>query len=160
MVNGERFVLDPLRGTDVPCDLGPSGLVGRAHDRQTREMTRTMDVQGTLLGPAPPRPARRRQPLKQITVTIGAEAIAAARIGGVTGERVIAEAVRAARPDARNIAVDLGTIRWTDPKTGSRATFATPIVARAALLALARGATPEPFRFILGRGTRAATGGH
>ena len=56
----------------------------------------------------------------------------------------------------RNIAVDLGTIRWTDPKSGRRVTFPTPVVVRDALLALAGGATPEPFRFILGRATRTA----
>ena len=56
----------------------------------------------------------------------------------------------------RNVAVDLGTIRWADPKTGHRVTFATPSVVRDALLGFAGGAVPVPFRFILGRATRAA----
>ena len=113
--------------------------------------------QGTLFCPAPPsRRARRRRPPRQIAVTISAEAIVAATVGRIDGERILTEAIRAARPDVRNVAVDLGTIRWTDPKTGRRATFATPIVVRDALLALARGEAPEPFRFILGRANRTA----
>jgi hypothetical protein len=120
-------------------------------------MKRVLGEQGTLFGPAAPsRPARR--PPRQTTVTISAEAVAAATVGRIDGERVIAAAVRAARPGVRNIAVDLGTIRWTDPKTGRRVTFATPTVVRDALLALAlaRGDAPEPFRFILKRATHTA----
>ena len=65
---------------------------------------------------------------------------------------VVAEAVRAARPDVRNVAVDLGTIRWTDPKTGRRVTFTTPDSVCNALLVMA--APLEAFRFILGRAAR------
>jgi hypothetical protein len=89
-----------------------------------------MTDQGTLLGPIiPPRPKRRRAPPRQTTVTVDREAIAAAVAGGIdqariiTGARMIAEAVRAARPDVRNVVVDLGTIRWTDPKSRHRVTF-------------------------------------
>jgi hypothetical protein len=67
---------------------------------------------------------------------------------------VIAEAIRAVRPDVRNVAVDLGTIRWTNPKTSRRVMFDAPAVVRGALLDLARGIAPEPFRFILGRAVR------
>ena len=120
-------------------------------------MKRSSGDQGILFGPATSvRPARRRRPPKQTAVSISADAIAAAMAGRVDAERVIADAVRVARPDARNIAVDLGTIRWTDPQTGRRVAFATPIVVRDALFALARGDAPEPFRFILGRATWAA----
>jgi hypothetical protein len=73
-------------------------------------------------------------------------------------ERVIAEAVRVARPDVRNVAVDVGSIRWTDPKTIRCVTFDTPAVVRDALLGLARGDAPEPFRFILGRAARVTSG--
>jgi hypothetical protein len=122
-------------------------------------MRRTTGDQGTLFGAVTsPRPARVRQQLRQTTATISAEALAAAMADQIDGERVIAEAVRAARPDVRNVAVDLGTIRWTDPKTSHRVTFATPPVVRDALLGLARGVAPEPFRFILGRTAR-VTGG-
>jgi hypothetical protein len=117
-------------------------------------MRRTGD-QGTLFGSATlTRSTRRRQPPKQTTVTISAEAIAAATAGRIDGDRIIAEAVRAARPDVRNVGVDLGTIRWTDPNTSRRVTFATPTVVRDVLLGLARGEVPEPFRFILGRAAR------
>jgi hypothetical protein len=122
-------------------------------------MRRVVGDQGILFDPATPsRSARRRRPPKQTTVTVTADAIAAATAGRIDGEHVIAEAVRTARPDVRNVAVDLGTVRWTDPKTRRRVTFDTPTVAREALLGLARGATPEPFRFILGRATRIPSG--
>jgi hypothetical protein len=123
-------------------------------------MTRdTTGDQGTLFGPSPPSPrTRTRRPPRQTTVTVGAEAFAAVAAGRIDGAHLIAEVVRAARPDVRNVAVDLGTIRWTDPKTGRRVMFATPAVVRDALLALARGDAPEPFRFILGRAARVTRG--
>jgi hypothetical protein len=118
-----------------------------------------MTDQGTLFGPIiPPRPKRRRAPPRQTTVTVDREAIAAAAAGRIDGERMIAEAVRAARPNVRNVVVDLGTIRWTDPKTKRRVTFDSPAVVRAALLRLAHGAAPEPFRFILGRAAQVTRG--
>jgi hypothetical protein len=116
-----------------------------------------MDDQGTLFGPAmPSRPTRRRLPPRQTTVTISAETIAAVVAGRVSGERAIPEAIGAVRPGVQNVAVDLGTIRWTDPKTNRRMAFATPSVVRDALPALAHGDSPEPFRFILGRAARSA----
>jgi hypothetical protein len=63
---------------------------------------------------------------KQATVTISTKAITAATAGGIDGERIIAAAIRAARPNVRNLAEDIGTIRWTDPKTHRHASFATP----------------------------------
>jgi len=120
-------------------------------------MRRATGDQGTLFDPAPPsRSSRPRRPPRQTTVNISADAIAAVTAGRIDGERVIAAAVRAARPEVRNVAVDLGTIRWTDPKTRGRVTFATPTVVRDALLGFTAGATPRPFRFILGRATRKA----
>jgi hypothetical protein len=122
-------------------------------------MKRATGDQGSLFGPAmPPRRARPRQPPKQTTVTISADAIGAMMVGRIDGERIIADAVRAARPDVRNVAVDLGTIRWTDPKTRRRVMFDTPAVVRDTLLGLARGVAPEPFRFILGRAARVTRG--
>jgi hypothetical protein len=135
--------------------LLPRTVAGATRGRQDYGMTRATSDQGTLFGTAAPsRPTRRRQPPKQTTVTISADAIDAAATGRIDGERVIAEAIRAARPDVRNVDVDLGTIRWTDPKTRCRVTFHTPIVVRDALLDFARGAVPEPFRFIIGRAAR------
>jgi hypothetical protein len=133
-------------------------LAGVARYRQNRDMKRAAGIQEALFGLAPTRPTRRRPPPRQTTVTIGAEAIAAAMAGRIDGEHAIAEAVRIALPDVRNVAVDLGTIRWTDPQSGRRVTFATPIVVRDALLGLAGGAVPEPFRFVLGRPARVTRG--
>jgi hypothetical protein len=108
--------------------------------------------QGHLFAPATAtRLVRRRQSSRHTAVSISAEAITAVTAGSMGGERIIAAAIRGVRPDVRNIAVDLGTIRWTDPGTGGRVTFTTPVVVRNALLALAGGATPAPFRFTLGR---------
>lgn len=38
----------------------------------------------------------------------------------LAGSIIIAKAARAERPDVRNVAMDVGTIRRTDPKTGHR----------------------------------------
>ena len=66
-----------------------------------------------MFGPATAtQPAHRRQPPKQTAVFVGTEAIAAATTGRIDGERIIVAAVRSARPEVRNVAVDLGTIRW------------------------------------------------
>jgi hypothetical protein len=99
----------------------------------------------------PRRAARPRQAPKLTTVTVSADAIAAVVAGRTTGERVIAEAIRAARPEVRNVAVDLGSIRWTDPNTRRRVALVTPAAVRAALLDLDRGTAPAPFKFAIGR---------
>jgi hypothetical protein len=113
--------------------------------------------QDFLFAPTPEtRSARRRQPPKQTAVSVSAEAIAAVTAGGIAAERIVAAAIWSALPEVRNIAVDLGTIRWTEPKTGRRVTFATPLAVRDALLAFAGGAAPAPFRFTLGRALGAA----
>jgi hypothetical protein len=122
-------------------------------------MKRATGDQGTLFGDAtPPRPARPRRPPRQTTVIVSADAIAAMTVGRIAPERIIVEAVRFARPEVRNVAMDLGSIRWTDPKTRRRVTFDTPAVLRVALLGLDRGVTPKPFRFILGRAARVTRG--
>jgi hypothetical protein len=120
-------------------------------------MKRPSNEQGFLFAPVPATwSVRQQRSPRQAIVFVSAEAISAVTAGGIEGERIIAAAIRAARPEVRNIAVDLGTIRWTDPRTGRRVTFATPVAVRAALLAFAGGAIPAPFRFILGRATRTA----
>jgi hypothetical protein len=108
--------------------------------------------QGHLFAPtSATRPARRRRPPQQTIVSISAEALSAVTAGSMGGERIVAAAIRSVRPEVRNVAVDLGTIRWTDPETGRRMTFTTPVVVRNALFALAGGATPAPLRFRLRR---------
>jgi hypothetical protein len=93
-------------------------------------------------------------------VTVSADAIAAVLAGQLTGEEAITKAIRAARPDVRAIAIDLGTIRWTDPKTELRVTFDTPAAVRDALIALSHGSTPKPFRFRLERTARVTRSDH
>jgi hypothetical protein len=117
-------------------------------------MRRAADDQGTLFGRVTPsRPARRRQPPKQTTVTIGAAAIAGATVGRIDAEPIIAEAVRASRPD-----VQCRRGPGNDPNTIGRLTFGTPTVVRDCCSA-ARGDVPEPFRFILGGATRVTRDG-
>ena len=72
---------------------------------------------------------------------------------------MIAEAVRAAFPDARRVAVDLQTIRLTDPVRGLRYTYLTPRIAQEALIRFDQGEFPGAFRFRLQRGqvTRAGS---
>lgn len=111
-------------------------------------------MNGDLFSTAPARPARRRKPPRQTKVIISAEAISAVVARQVTAELMIAEAVRAARPEATKVSVDLGSIRWTDP-AGERVTFGTPASVRKALLELSEGCTTAPFRFVLGRTKRA-----
>ena len=116
---------------------------------------------GDLFAPgAPSRPARRRNPPKQTTVTITAEAIAA-----VTAARMMVKAssTRQSAPRGRTCATSpwisarsAGPIR----KAGKRVTFRTPDLVRYALIAMTRGDRPEPFRFILGRAARVTRDGN
>lgn len=58
---------------------------------------------------------------------------------------MIAEAITAARPDFRNVQVDLATIRWTNPRTGKRYIALTPEKAAVALVEFDQGREVEPF---------------
>ena len=58
---------------------------------------------------------------------------------------VFAEAVKAARPGAQKVAVDLQTIRFTDPKLGLRFTYLTPRPCQIAIINFDQGIRPEPF---------------
>lgn len=60
---------------------------------------------------------------------------------------MIAEAIMSTLPDARNVAVDLATIRYTDTTTGHRYIYLTPRCAQVALLEFDQGEAPQPFRF-------------
>lgn len=66
---------------------------------------------------------------------------------------MIADAVRDAVPGAQRIAVDLQTIRFTDPKTNYRYTYLTPRTAQVALVKFDQGDEGiEPFAFSLRQG--------
>jgi hypothetical protein len=71
---------------------------------------------------------------------------------GVTADSshcMIAEAIKAAVPNARSISVDLQTVRFTDPERKLRFTYLTPRVAQVALINFDQGVAPRPFRFQL-----------
>lgn len=63
-----------------------------------------------------------------------------------------AEAVKVAFPEAKHVAVDLQTIRFTDPKKGLRFTYLTPRTAQVALVQFDQGIRPEPHSVQLRRG--------
>ena len=72
---------------------------------------------------------------------------------------MIAEAVKAAYPDATYVSVDLQTIRFTDPGKHLRYTYLTPRIAQIALIDFDQGNTPEPFTFTLRRAQVTRSGG-
>jgi hypothetical protein len=58
---------------------------------------------------------------------------------------LIAEALAVARPEAKNISVDLATIRYTDPKKGVRFTYLTPRTAQVCIVNFDQGKPSTPF---------------
>jgi hypothetical protein len=62
---------------------------------------------------------------------------------------MIAEAITAARPNFRNVIVDLATIRWTNPRTGKRYVALTPEPAAVALVAFDQGREVKAFDLAL-----------
>jgi hypothetical protein len=62
---------------------------------------------------------------------------------------MIAEAVKAAVPDADRVAVDLATIRWTDRAKSRRYIYLTPRAAQEALLDFDAGKKSDPLTFSL-----------
>ena len=74
-----------------------------------------------------------------------------------SGHCMIADAVGVALPDSTHRAIDLQTIRVTDPSKGLRYTYLTPRIAQEALVRFDMGIKPPPFSFLLrgGQVTRA-----
>jgi len=62
---------------------------------------------------------------------------------------MVAEAVRAEYPAAVKVAVDLATIRFSDPEKGYRYVYLTPHVAQQNIINFDQGVSPEPFEFFL-----------
>src|SRR5215469_3403443 len=60
---------------------------------------------------------------------------------------MIADAIKEQFPEARNISVDMMTIRWSDPRKGWRYIYLTPKPAQKALIAYDFGKKIEPFSF-------------
>lgn len=93
--------------------------------------------------PSPTRTGRGKRAPK-LDFAVSAEMIATA-IPEDSAHCMIADALKAAMPEARSVSVDLATIRFTDPKNGRRYIYLTPIPAQAALLDFDQGRAPEPF---------------
>jgi len=87
---------------------------------------------------------------RRVDVAVTPEVIETA-VEGDSGHCMIADAVKAALPDARNISVDLQTIRFSDPKKRMRYVYLTPRMAQLALVDFDAGEKPEPFTFRLDR---------
>lgn len=92
--------------------------------------------------PTPTRVTGGRAP--QLNFPVTAEMIETA-IPQDSAHCMIADGLKAAIPDARQVAVDLATIRYTDPRTGRRYIYLTPIPAQVALLDFDQGNKPNPF---------------
>lgn len=97
-----------------------------------------------------------RSPIVRVKVTPEIIAAATARD---SQHCMIADAVKAAEPGAKSIAVDLATIRFTDPKRGLRYTYLTPRIAQAQLVRFDQGVASEPFDFVLRRAHITSSGG-
>ena len=61
----------------------------------------------------------------------------------------IAESIKAAYPEAKNVAVDVATTRFSDFERGLRFVYLTPYTAQKALIEFDEGTPPVPFSFLL-----------
>lgn len=77
------------------------------------------------------------------------EEIIAASLAKDSQHCMIAEALRASRPDAKTISVDLQTIRFTDSARGLRYSYLTPRIAQVHLVNYDQGRRPPEFSFVL-----------
>lgn len=66
-----------------------------------------------------------------------------------SGHCMIADAIKHSIPNAKAPTVDVGTIRFTDGKTGDRLTYVTPYFAQQVLQDWDYGQKPKPFAFQL-----------
>lgn len=62
---------------------------------------------------------------------------------------MIAESIKASVPDAAFVAVDMLTIRWSDPTKGLRYTYLTPRTVARAIINFDQGIIAQPFNFQL-----------
>lgn len=75
-----------------------------------------------------------------------------------SGHCMVAEAIQARYPRAKFVAVDIQTIRFSDPDKKERYTYLTPRSAQVAIIKFDQGIKPEPFEFRL-RGAQITTFG-
>lgn len=86
-----------------------------------------------------------KKPRGPKAIVIVTEDIIEAAIPRDSSHCMIAEAIKKAFPGARNVSVDLQTIRFTDPEKPLRYTYLTPRPAAVALVNFDSGEKPEPF---------------
>lgn len=87
-------------------------------------------------------------PRNAITIEVTAELIEMA-LKANSNHCMIADAIKAAIPDAQKVSVDLQTIRWSDQKTGRRQVFLTPLKCQQKLLMFDQGVEVYPWSFRL-----------
>jgi len=92
------------------------------------------------------KPRRPRPPRIVVEVT---EEIIARSEQRSSAHCMLAEAVKHAVPTARTVAVDLQTIRFSDPATRFRYVYLTPARCQVALVMFDRGLHTDPFKFVL-----------
>lgn len=94
-------------------------------------------------------PMSKRHPLgPRVQVQVTAELINTS-VRNNSSHCMIAEAIKVAVPQAKNVAVDISTSRFTDRDKGLRYVYLTPRVAQEALVDFDEGAIPKPFNFLL-----------
>lgn len=104
-----------------------------------------------------PKPTGKKPRGPRVDVTVTADIMnAASTIVASSSHCMIAEAIKAAHPAAKNIAVDISTCRFTDSDKGHRYVYLTPRVAQIALVEFDEGTMPAPFSFQL-RGAHVTT---
>jgi hypothetical protein len=103
------------------------------------------------------KPKKKKTPrAPRLNVSVTAMDIETARPAN-SGHCMIAEAIkRAIGGDIKRVAVDLQTIRWSDPARGLRYTYLTPRPAVVNLVKWDQGVRVEPFQFRL-RGAQVTT---
>jgi hypothetical protein len=94
-------------------------------------------------------PMSKRHPLgPRLTINVLAETINTAMRAN-SGHCMIAESIKLQVPMARNVAVDISTIRFSDLEKGLRYVYLTPRPAQNAIVDFDEGTPPKPFSFKL-----------
>lgn len=144
------------------CEDGKKGRPNRAHlcSPAAREDYHRgyADGQEHLLANPPKQRKRKEEPVSapkpkfpkgpQFTVNVTAAIMTHARERD-SAHCMIAMAIRDVVPQMTSIAVDLQTIRFSDPEAGYRYSYLTPRIAQEALIDFDQGVMPEPFSFRL-----------
>lgn len=91
-------------------------------------------------------PKTPRSPKLRLNVT---DEIIAASKPRDSNHCMIADALKASYPDAKAVAVDLATIRFTDRGKGLRYTYLTPRIAQVHLVKFDQGILPDAYSFVL-----------